>query len=93
MTVRSAPPVFFNVSVWVDALPTSSAPKLKLDGLVIRSPGATPIPESAIFAVPFSVLTAILLFALPAFVGAKITLKLALFPTPKVKGSVTPLML
>lgn len=93
MTVRFTPPVFFNVSVWGDVLPTTTLPKLMLVGLVVKSPAATPVPESVIFAVPLPVLTAILPLAPPAFVGAKRTLKLALCPTAKVKGGVTPLML
>jgi hypothetical protein len=93
LTVRLEPPVFFNVSVCGDVLPTTTLPKLILVGLVVRSPAATPAPESVTFVVPLAVTKAILPVALPIAVGAKMTLKFALCPTGKVKGAVTPLML
>ena len=93
MTVRLEPPVFFNVSVWGDVLPTTTVPKLMLVGLVVRSPAATPVPESPMLVVPLVVAKAILPLALPAVVGAKLTLKFALCPTAKVTGAVMPLML
>ena len=93
VTVRSEPPVFFNVSVWFDELPTNTLPKAKLVGFVAKSPAETAVAESAIFAVPLSVLTATLPLALPALLGAKIMLTVALCPTPKVNGRVNPLML
>ena len=55
--VRLVPPVFFNVSVWVDVSPTSTLPKPKLVGLVVKSPAATPVPESVMTAVPLSLTT------------------------------------
>lgn len=91
--VRLEPPVFFNVSVWGDVLPSTTLPKLMLVGLVVRSPAATPVPESPTFVVPLAVTNAILPLALPAVVGANLTLKFPLCPTAKVTGAVIPLML
>jgi hypothetical protein len=93
VTVRSVPPVFFNVSVWVEVLPTSTLPKLKLVGLVVKAPAATPVPEIAIFTELLSEVRAILPLALPALAGAKTTLMVALCPAAKVKGGVNPVML
>lgn len=68
-------------------------PKPILVGLVVRSPGAIPIPESVRAAALASVAKVILAFAPPALEGAKRTLKLALCPTAKVKGVARPLTL
>jgi hypothetical protein len=91
--VRLVPPLFFNVSVWVDVPPTRTSPKLKLVGLVVKAPAETPVPEIAILAEPLSVVTARLPLALPEVVGAKTTLTAALCPAPNVNGVVTPVML
>jgi hypothetical protein len=93
VTLRFVLPVFFNVSVWLDVLPTTTLPKLKLVGLVVKSPTVTPIPEMEIFTEPLSAVTARLPLELPAFVGPKTTLTAALCPTAKTRGKVTPVML
>jgi hypothetical protein len=91
--VRAVPPVFFNVSVWDELLPTVTFPKLMLVGFVLRAPASTPVPESATFTVPMLVPKATLPLALPALVGAKRTLKFAPCPAARVKGTVMPLTL
>lgn len=93
VTVRFVPPVFFSVSVWVEVLPTNTLPKLKLVGLVVSAPAATPVPEIGILTDPLSVVTDRLPVALPAVVGARTILTAAPCPTPKVKGRVNPVML
>lgn len=87
------PPVFFNVSVCVDVEFTRTLPKPKLVGLVVKSPAATPVPESVMTAVPLSLTTDRLPVALPESAGANFTFTVALCPAAKVKGRVNPEML
>ncbi len=91
--MRFALPVFFNVSVCDDLLPTRTFPKLMLVGLVVRSPAAIPVPERGTFAVPLELTKATLPAAVPGLVGAKRALKLAFCPGAKVKDWPMPVML
>jgi hypothetical protein len=74
-TVRFSPPVFVRVSLKLWLLPICTLPKVRLVGLAVRSPGVTPLPESAISTVALealSVIESIPLLA-PAALGVKTT--------------------
>ena len=76
-------------------LPVVTLPKLRLAGLDSRSPGTIPVPDKAIFSVgleAFDVIVTVPL-ALPADVGVKVTLKVALCPAASVRGVLIPLRL
>jgi len=70
-------------------------PKLRLVGFAPSTPGATPVPVSGMVSVAFDAVevTVTLPLALAADVGAKLTLKVALWPPCKVAGVVIPLTL
>jgi len=75
--------------------PTVMLPKLRLAGLDSRSPGKIPVPDKAILSVgleAFDVIVTVPL-ALPADVGVKVTLKVALCPAASVRGVLIPLRL
>jgi len=74
--VTLAVPELLNVMVCVPLLPTSTFPKLKLEGLGVSAP-CTPVPLKAIVAGEFVALLATLTLpvTLPAAVGAKATLR------------------
>ena len=76
-------------------LPTSRVPKLRLVGFAVSDPGVTPVPEKGMVSEAFEALLAIetLPLALPPDCGAKVTLKVALWPGVKVTGRFMPLML
>ena len=77
-------------------LPTVTFPKLRLVGVAVRDEVcATPLPESDTAA---GELVAVLTTetqpeALPVTVGAKVAVKLVLWPAVRVRGSESPLML
>ena len=74
--VTLAVPELLNVKVCVPLLPTSTFPKLKLEGLGVSAP-CTPVPLKAIVAGEFVALLATLTLpvTLPAAAGAKATLR------------------
>ncbi len=71
-----AVPELLNVKVCVPLLPTSTFPKLKLEGLGVSAP-CTPVPLKVIVAGEFVALLATLTLpgTLPAAAGAKATLR------------------
>ena len=75
-------------------LPTVTFPKLRLLG-VAPSRSVTPVPESETTAGELVAVlaTETLPEALPATVGAKVTVKLVVWPAVRVRGSESPLML
>ena len=71
-------------------------PKFRLVGFALTSPGVTPVPETRTFSVGLEALLVMTRLPLtpPADCGANTTLKLGLlWPGPKVKGRLKPLML
>ncbi len=74
--VTLAVPELLNVKVCVPLLPTSTFPKLKLEGLAVSVP-CTPVPLNAIVAGEFVALLATLTLPVtpPAEAGAKATLR------------------
>jgi len=93
--VRTEPPVFVSVSASVVLLPVVTLPKLRLAGFAVSWPGVTPVPDSGTFRAgldAFDVIARVPLTLLPD-VGAKLTLKLTLWPTLKVIGKLKPLAL
>ena len=74
--VTLAVPELLSVMVCVPLLPTSTFPKLKLEGLGVSAP-CTPVPLKAIVAGEFVALLATLTLpvTLPAAAGAKATLR------------------
>ncbi len=66
-----------------------------LDGFAVNDPRSTPVPDKGTASVPFEAFDTIetLPLALPADDGAKVTLKLELWPAAKVKGRLIPLRL
>ncbi len=74
--VTLAVPELLNVKVCVPLLPTSTFPKLKLEGLGVSAP-CTPVPLKVIVAGEFVALLATLTLpgTLPAAAGAKATLR------------------
>lgn len=93
--VTLSPPVFVSVSLRVWPVPIWTLPKLKLVGLALTSPAATPVPERAMFSGLFdpSLVSARFPLALPAAAGAKTILTAVLCPTASVKGNVNPVTL
>ncbi len=70
-------------------------PKLRLAGLALRR-SVTPVPESETVVGELllaSMATEILPVTLPVAVGAKVALKVALWPAVRVRGRESPLML
>ena len=89
------PPVLVTVSDSVCLVPASTFPKLRLVGFDPRPPGEIPMPDNGIVRVvleAFEVMVT-LPVTLPADVGVKATLKLALWPADRVTGAVVPLRL
>ena len=90
--VRLAPPEFCRVSVCVALVPSTTAPKLKLAGLVDNMPDTTPVPASGTLrteAVPVLV-SARLPATLPTVCGWKTMLKLVVCPGVRVMGKLRP---
>jgi hypothetical protein len=81
-----------SVSARVLLLPAATLPKLRLAGLGDSCPGVVPVPAKGTFKVEFAAfeLTATFPLTLPLDEGEKLTLKLALWPTANVNGSVNP---
>ena len=75
-------------------MPTVTFPKLRLLGLA-PSRSVTPVPESETLAGEFValLLKGMLPLALPVVVGAKVALKVVVWPAVRVRGRVRPLML
>jgi len=88
-------PVLDKVRVWgLLVLPTVTLPKLRLAGLAASNKPA-PVPESETVAGELVALltTERLPVALPATVGAKVTVNVALWPAATVRGRERPLTL
>jgi len=70
-------------------------PKLMLAGLTERDPGVVPVPVSGIPSVGFEALelSERVPLELPLAVGAKVTLKVYVWPAFKVTGGAIPLTL
>ena len=83
------------VTVWVVFVPTVKLPKLTLAGLASRVPGAKPVPEIEIVLGELEALLTMLTLplALPEAVGAKINVRVAVWPLANVAGTERPLML
>ena len=89
-------PVFVRVTFCELLLPTLTVPKLKLVGLTVSwNVAATPVPLRAMAVGEFGALLTsdTLPVTLPVVLGAKVTLKMADWPTARVKGKVSPLVL
>lgn len=93
--VTLVPPELVRVSERVVLEPTVTLPKLRLVGLAVSAPGATPVPDIGIVSVGLVALldTEMLPVAAPVVVGAKLALKLVLWPAFSVKGKLRPVML
>ena len=87
-------PEFVKVTAWELLLPTVTLPKLRLEGLAERSK-LTPVPDRETVAGELVALltTDKLAVALPVAVGAKVTLKVVVWPAVRVKGKEIPLVL
>src|SRR6266851_5113604 len=91
--VTLAVPELLNVRVCVPLLPTSTFPKLKLEGLAVSVP-CTPVPLNATAAGDPGALLLIetLPDALPGAVGVNCALKVLDCPGARENGKVNPLM-
>jgi len=87
LIVMVATPALLKVIVWEFEVPVATLPKLTDDGVAFRT-RLTPVPESAMLdAEPVELLeTEIKPLALPATVGSKLTVRVALWPTLRVSG-------
>ena len=76
-------------------LPTVTLPKVRLDGLGVRSPAEIPVPDRGILNDPSeaSEVTVTVPLAAPDAEGVNVTLKLVLAPAANVTGVVIPLKL
>lgn len=77
-----------------DALPfTVTLPKLRLEGLAVRSPGVTPVPVNPIVRGELEASDVIVTLPLtaPAAWGPNATVKVVLCELVRVKGAVMPL--
>jgi hypothetical protein len=81
------------VSTKVALLPVCTVPKSSNDGLALRAPGVTPVPDSGIAKVAALLMIDRLPLELPEDWGAKTTLKLALWFADNVSGNVNPVRL
>jgi hypothetical protein len=93
--VRLEPPELFRVTDWLLLLPIETLAKLTLEGFAPRKPGVIAVPVRGIFKLELLALLTIATFplAVPPDVGAKVTLKVALWPAVRVVGRVKPLEL
>jgi len=84
-----------NVSDRVWLLPTGTLPKLRLAGLALSFPCATPVPDTATVSVGSDalLLTVTLPLEVPAACGVNVTLNVALCPLVSVSGKPKPLIL
>src|SRR5215469_6071500 len=85
------PPVFVSVSDRDLLLPRVMLPKLRVVGFDPSAPAVTPVPVRGMVRVALEV-TVTEPVALPAAVGVKVMLKVALWPEVSVRGAVMPLM-
>lgn len=83
------------MSVNDELLPTTTLPKLRLVGVAVSAPGATPVPVSGIVNVEFEASEVIVTVpvALPPVVGAKETVNVVFCDGFRVSGVVIPLSL
>jgi hypothetical protein len=91
--LRVALPVFVSVTVWLELLPTATLPKATGDGLiVIVACVAVPDPLKLIGNGDPGALLVIdtLPVALPAVVGANVTVKLVVWPGAMLAGALQP---
>lgn len=81
------------VSCMLLVLPVCTVPKLRLDGLGVKAPAVTALPDSVhVMGVAEAVDVRLTVpEALPAACGANVTVKLALWPAATVAGVVRPL--
>jgi len=93
--VTGDPPVLVIVSDRFALLPTCTLPNPRLLGFGDSVPGVTPVPESGMlrFGLPPLEVMLTLPLAVPAAVGAKLTVNEVLCPAVKVNGSDKPLKL
>ena len=84
-----------NVSCRLELFPTSTVPKLKLDGLSASVPGVTPDPLNGMLRLGFeaSLVMATLPLIDPLVCGANCTLKLFDCPAARLNGRLSPLTL
>jgi len=78
------------VSERLRLLPVCTLPKLRLEGRAPSEPGATAVAESGMARVATLLVIEREPLALPAAEGAKLTLKLELWPGPRVRGRLRP---
>src|SRR5689334_7667715 len=90
---RLEPPEFVSVSEIVWLFPTTSVPKLTLEGLAVSAPSATALPLSGIVSVGLDPSDEIVSepLGLPTAVGVNFTLIFALCPGFRVTGRAKPL--
>ena len=76
-------------------LPTTTLPKLTLEGLGLTLPGAVTVAVRGMVNVPLEALLVItaLPVAVPAFCGASVTVNVAVLPAAIVAGTDIPLRL
>ena len=85
-------PVAFRVPVSAELEPTVTVPKLRVAGETESCPCAVPVPDMAMFNgefVPFETIARFPLAA-PVAVGAKVAVKVTLWPAFRVVGNVRP---
>ena len=87
-------PVFVMVSESDLVLPTFTLPKLRLVGFALRSPAATPVPDTAMVKLGFeaSEVMVIVPFAFPLDFGANVTVNVVLWDAPTATGVDIPLI-
>jgi hypothetical protein len=87
------PPVFVMVSESDPVLPTFTLPKLRLVGLALKAPGATPVPDTlmARTVAPLDAMVTVPL-AFPLPVGANVTVNVALWDAPSDTGVDIPVI-
>ena len=92
LIVTLLPPELVNVCANVLLDPVSTEPKLRLEGLGVKAPAVTPEPDRVqVSAEPELGVIVAVPEALPADAGAKVTLKVVLWPAASVRGVVMPL--
>ena len=95
VTVTLAP-VAVRVPVAVPLVPTTTLPRSRVVGVTVSCPVAvTPVPDKGMVRVGLEALEVMVTvpLALPADVGVKVTLKVALCPEVRVTGVVIPVKL
>ena len=93
--VSNDSPVFISVSERLELPPLITFPKLRFVGLAASWPGVRPVPARGTLSAAFDafdVMARLPLTALPV-VGAKVTLKLTLWPALTLSGTLKPLAL